>query len=169
MLDDKENETSESDPLSACSRNKEDCSQSDAFETTDADDAPTPIEMQCEQVDMNDPKMDVLEWTVRKIIPIPAAYYWETGNYDIPTRTKMWHRSVGFLGSLVRLTDRVGAPIVNATGLNASRYDYFTSSMTERQLEKARNTASERKQRNQARREATNAEEGGSSGLGLQT
>jgi hypothetical protein len=160
MLDNKENETSESDPLSARTR-EEVCSESDAFETgAAADDAP--IEMQCEQVDMNDPKMDLLEWLVRKTIPIPAAYYWETGNYDIPTRTKIWHRSVGFLGSIVRLTDRVGAPIVNATGLNGSRYDYVTSSMTERQLEIARNTASERKLRNQARREMAKAEEGGS-------
>ena len=119
-----------------------------------------PMEQQLYQVDMNDPKMDPLEWTIRKIVPIPKAYYWETGNTELPMKTKAWHQIVGTLGALVAFLDRVGKPVTDATGLSASRFDYVKSTMTESQLAKAQEMASERKIRSQASRRALEAEEG---------
>lgn len=127
------------------------------------------LELQCEEIDMDDPKLDLLEWTVRRIIPIPKAYYWESGNYDVSLRTKTWHRAVGGLGALVKLTDRVGAPIVEATGLTSSRFDYVKSTMSERQIERAMEVASERKLLHLAQQEAKIAEEGGSRDATVET
>merc|ERR1712038_765026 len=45
-----------------------------------------PLEFQCEEFKDDDPNMDPLEWTVRKGVSIPKAYYWDTGNYDVPLR-----------------------------------------------------------------------------------
>ena len=97
---------------------------------------------------------------VRKTIPIPKAYYWETGNNDLSARTKAWHQVVGALGAVVRFTDRIGQPVVNATGLADSRFDYVTSNMTDEQWERARKSALERKLLNQAKKASTQAEEG---------
>jgi hypothetical protein len=129
--------------------------EQESIDTTDV-----PIEYQLYQVDMNDPKMDPLEWTIRKIVPIPKAYYWETGNTDLPMKTKAWHQIVGTLGSLVTFVDRVGKPVTDATGLSASRFDYVKSTMTDSQLAKAQKTASERKQHSQTSRRAVATEEG---------
>ena len=59
--------------------------------------------LELEVVDMNNELMDPLEWMTRKIISIPARYYWET-NIDptiLPFRLKLWHRSIGFMGSII--------------------------------------------------------------------
>lgn len=32
---------------------------------------------ECEEADLSDENMDPIEWTVRKVIPIPKHYYWE--------------------------------------------------------------------------------------------
>mmetsp|Transcript_31981 Transcript_31981/g.73502 ORF Transcript_31981/g.73502 Transcript_31981/m.73502 type:complete len:133 (-) Transcript_31981:174-572(-) len=109
--------------------------------------------MQLEEVDMEDPKMDPLEWSVRKVIPIPKAYFWETGNHDLPAKTKLWHRTVGTMANVVKFVDRIGKPVTDGLGITASRYDYVTSTMTEKQWQKARKTASERKLRSQSRSE----------------
>ena len=60
------------------------------------------LELELVEVDMNHHLMDPLEWTVRKTISIPKMYYWETGNYDISFRTKVWHRSVQSMGMTLR-------------------------------------------------------------------
>ncbi len=85
-----------------------------------------------------------LEWTVRKIIPIPKAYYWETGKEDLSFRTKAWHQTVAFLGRTTKFIEGIGEAVANLTGLNSSRYDYVTSTMTEAQWAAARVTAEER-------------------------
>ena len=41
-------------------------------------DDPNLEELQCEEVDMSDDMMDPMEWTVRKILPIPKVYFWES-------------------------------------------------------------------------------------------
>ena len=104
-----------------------------------------PIELQLEEVDMDDEMMDPLEWTVRKVVPIPKAYFWETGNHDLPASTKLWHRTVGTMSRLVKFMDSVGKPVAEAVGVGSSRFDYVTSTMTEEQMEEAKRTAEERK------------------------
>jgi hypothetical protein len=101
-----------------------------------------------EQVDMNDEDLDMLEWMTRKMISIPKSYYWDHPEADpeqLPTKLKLWHRSVSALGSTVRFTDRIGAPITNALGLTASRFDYVPSTMTERDWEYSRRLAEDRR------------------------
>jgi hypothetical protein len=119
-----------------------------------------PIEQQLYEVDMNDPKMDALEWAVRKIIPIPKAYYWDTGNTNLPMKTKAWHQIVSALSGVVAFIDRVGKPVVDLTGLTTSRFDYIKSTMTETQLAKVQKIALERKLRNEASRRDMVVEEG---------
>jgi hypothetical protein len=100
-----------------------------------------------EEIDMNDENLDMLEWTTRKLISIPKTYYWDHPEADpekLPTKLKLWHRSVAAMGSVVRFTDRIGAPITNALGLTASRFDYVTSTMTERDWERSRQLVEER-------------------------
>jgi hypothetical protein len=129
-------------------------------QVTSDNDAGVPIEQQLYEVDMNDPKMDALEWAVRKIVPIPKAYYWDTGNTELPMKTKAWHQIVCALSGAVAFIDRVGKPVVDFTGLTASRFDYVKSTMTETQLAKVQQTALERKLRNEASRRDMVIEEG---------
>mmetsp|Transcript_14061 Transcript_14061/g.20088 ORF Transcript_14061/g.20088 Transcript_14061/m.20088 type:complete len:190 (+) Transcript_14061:133-702(+) len=109
-----------------------------------------PEVMQCEEVDMNDPKMDPLEWSVRKTIPIPKKYYWEVNSRDLPAKTKIWHNTVWLLGRVTRGAERAGEAIANFTGLNASRYDYVTSTMTDEEWKVAEQNAAEQKARRRA-------------------
>lgn len=108
---------------------------------------------------MDDEDMDMLEWLVRKIVPIPKAYYWDTGRDDLPLRIRAWHRAVWGLGALVRLVERAGEPIVNAAGMRDSRFGFATSTMTEEEWERSRNAVAERKLRNEANRTAVRVEE----------
>lgn len=116
-----------------------------------------PMERQLEIVDMDDEDMDMLEWIVRKLIPIPKKYYWETTTTDDATTTTtdattnlprsviLWHNVVGSLSRAVQWLDRMGTPVANATGLTSSRFDYVLSTMTDEQKKLAAQTASERK------------------------
>eukprot|EP00565_Helicotheca_tamesis_P000584 CAMPEP_0185727484 /NCGR_PEP_ID=MMETSP1171-20130828/3160_1 /TAXON_ID=374046 /ORGANISM="Helicotheca tamensis, Strain CCMP826" /LENGTH=205 /DNA_ID=CAMNT_0028396063 /DNA_START=107 /DNA_END=724 /DNA_ORIENTATION=+ len=106
-----------------------------------------PIEEQLYEVNMDDPDMDPLEWTVRKLVPIPKAYFWETNNTNVSTRTKMWHRTVATLANTARAFESAGGVVANVFGLYGSKYDYVTSTMTEEQWEEARKTAQERKKK----------------------
>lgn len=107
-------------------------------------------EFQNEEVDMNDPNMDGLEWATRKILPIPRAYYWETENYQVPIKIKAWHLTIRALGVSLNVAERVGGFFANAAGLNSSRYDYVTSTMTEEQWDIAKQNAAEQRARRQA-------------------
>jgi hypothetical protein len=118
------------------------------------------IELQLEEVDMNNEDMDALEWIVRKTIPIPKKYYWETGNTDLPLRIKAWHQTVGSLSAAVKWIERVGEPVVAATGITTSRFDYVGSTMTDKQWEKARASARERREKIRQSRRALSVEEG---------
>merc|ERR1712043_8097 len=84
----------------------------------------------------NDEDMDMLEWSVRKLIPIPKKYFWEEPvNTDLPLKTKVWHRTVGVMGSMVRLPDRIGKPIVDNATQSSGRFSYVTSTMTKEEWE----------------------------------
>mmetsp|Transcript_21808 Transcript_21808/g.62102 ORF Transcript_21808/g.62102 Transcript_21808/m.62102 type:complete len:214 (-) Transcript_21808:164-805(-) len=106
------------------------------------------------EVDMDAEDMDPLEWTIRKLIPIPCQYYWENDRVtpqQVPLRLKMWHRVVGALDSGWKfLEGRVGTPLVNATGVTSSQFDYVTSTMSERDWEYSRTAVSRRKTRQNA-------------------
>ena len=111
-----------------------------------------PIERQLELVDMNDEDMDMLEWIVRKIIPIPKQYYWEstttsrsTDASNLPRSVVIWHNVVGTLSRAVQWIDRMGTPVADATGLTSSRFDYVLSTMTDEQKKIAAQTARDRK------------------------
>lgn len=97
-----------------------------------------PIELQCEEVDMDNHLMDPLEWTVRKTIPIPKQYYWETENYDVSFRTKLWHRSIQSMGMALYGAERVGGFFANFLGLNSSRFEDVTAYMSEEDWELAK-------------------------------
>jgi len=99
--------------------------------------------MQLELVDMNDPDMDPMEWSVRHLVPIPKKYYWETNNLDLSLRTKLWHRTVSALGSALRCAECIGEIVANIVGLNSSSYDYVISTMTPDQWEASRRNAQE--------------------------
>lgn len=124
--------------------------------------------LELEEVDMNDELMDPFEWATRKLIPIPKKYYWEHGESsdndtpavdpkNLPLKLKLWHRSVAAGGSALRLVDRMGKPVVGFLGFSSSRFDYVTSTMTEQDWERSRQTVSERRKQQQE----SQLEEGG--------
>lgn len=101
-----------------------------------------------EEVDMNSETMDPFEWTTRKLISIPKVYYWNTDvdPKKLPVNLKVWHRSVGLMGSAVGFIDSLGKPVVGALGLSSSRFSYVTSTMTARDWETSRRIVEERAQ-----------------------
>lgn len=99
---------------------------------------------------MNNEDMDMLEWIVRKIVPIPKQYYWETDDTtttitNLPRSVLVWHNVVGSLSRAVQWLDRMGTPVAHATGLSTSRFDYVLSTMTPEQKEMAAEIVRERK------------------------
>lgn len=103
---------------------------------------------------MNDPKMDPLEWFTRKVISIPKEYYWETGNYDVSARTKIWHRSIRTLGLTLKVAEKVGEVLANITGINNSRFNHITDHMNDEEWEQARKIAEESRMKRQSAKEA---------------
>jgi hypothetical protein len=102
--------------------------------------------------------MDPLEWSVRKLVSIPKKYYWQTGNYNVSMRTKLWHRTVGTLGLTLRAAERIGEVLANITGLNTSRFDYITNAMTEEEWEFARKNEERSRLKRKERKERQEAE-----------
>lgn len=111
----------------------------------------------CERqvVDMNDEMMDPIEWTIRTILPIPAAYYWEvfeerTNDENlqlwkkelytkIPTYIKIWHTTIFTLDNIQNWTNRsIAQPIASMTGLTGSRFYYITDTMTKDDIERSK-------------------------------
>jgi hypothetical protein len=128
-----------------------------------------PIEYQLEVVDMNNEDMDMLEWLVRRWIPIPKQYYWENGGNgeNLPWKTRAWHNFVGGGSRVIQFIERVGKPVTAATGLTESRFEYVKETMSERQLQKSMEAASQRKLQIQESRRNLKVEEGdGYSGSG---
>jgi len=71
-------------------------------------------------------------------MPIPRKYYWDAENYNISAKTKLWHNSVYALGRMTHFAESVGEVVAQVLGLNQSRYEYVTSTMTEEEWEEAR-------------------------------
>jgi len=97
----------------------------------------TPLEMQCVNVNLNDPDMDLLEKTARRLIPIPKAFYFETGKKDLPLKTKAWHRTVASLQTVLRWSEKIGEGVAKVTGITESRFDNVTLNMSPQQWEEA--------------------------------
>lgn len=93
-------------------------------------------------VDMSDEDMDPIEWTVRKLIPIPAEYYWdmvsEEQHDQVPVRTKVWHKTIAFLSKAHQWTERsISKPLAASLGLTDSRFDYVVDKMTDKEWEES--------------------------------
>jgi len=133
----------------------------------------TPVEFQREEYKIDDPYMDPLEWTVKKIVPIPKAYYWtipekndpsssaedmshsneldndgegQTPRQSIPMKIKVWHNSICALAFAFHCAEKTGEFFANIMGLTKSRYDYVTSTMTEDEWELAKENADKKKE-----------------------
>ena len=98
-----------------------------------------------------DDPLDPIEWTVRKLIPIPETYYWEyTPPADVavpenwqttllPWHVKVWHCSIAAADAALQWTDRwIAQPVASATGLTAPRMSHVTDHMTEAEWAAAR-------------------------------
>jgi hypothetical protein len=101
-------------------------------------------------VDMSDEDMDPIEWTVRKVIPIPAEYYWDVVSEEqhdqVPVRTKFWHRTISLLWGAHQWTERsVAKPLAGFLGLTDSRFDYVVDNMTDKEWEESRETVAARR------------------------
>jgi hypothetical protein len=108
--------------------------------------------LELEDVDMDSETMDSLEWATRKIISIPKEYYWnhpEVNSALLPVKLKVWHRSVGAMGTLVHAIDYLGMGVANFLGLTSSRFAYVTSTMTEQDWELSRTIVQERRHQQQ--------------------
>lgn len=106
-----------------------------------------PDEFQREKFELDDPDMDPLEWSAKKVIPVPKVYYWETGNRDLPPKIKIWHHSINALKVALGFAEKAGGFFASILGIDKSRYHYVTSTMTEEQWEVARIHAKEKKLR----------------------
>ena len=105
--------------------------------------------------------LDPIEWTVRKLIPIPETYFWDyspngeegvvlDGEWKnkLPRYLKAWHRTIGMFDSGMQWIDRwIAQPVATGTGLTASRMSYVTDFMTEEEWETSRQRLRERKGR----------------------
>lgn len=116
-----------------------------------------PIEYQtyeCDEVTKS--RMDPLEYTFRKYIPIPRVYFWDTavtssGNVqhdtnNIPLRIKLWHITIYYLGEGLRIAEKGGEVVANALGLNDGPFDYVTTGMTPEEMLASRAMMDERRQ-----------------------
>ena len=96
------------------------------------------IEILCEtnEVDLTAEDMDPLEWTFRKVVPIPKYYYWDiVKNPDdkslVPNRIKLWHTSIASMTSAFQWTEqRIGMPLARTLGLTSPRFNDVTMFMT---------------------------------------
>lgn len=117
-----------------------------------------------------EPPLLQLEKTVRRLIPIPKAYYFETGNKNIPLKTKAWHRTVSSLGTVLRWSEKIGEGVAKVTGVTESRFGHVTLNMTPEQWEEAeRNKEIQKERRKQylASLEAKRIEEDTAQNAGL--
>ena len=100
--------------------------------------------------------MDPIEWTVRKLVPIPETYFWDYHDeslppewrHQLPWTLKAWHRTIGAADSALRWTDRwIAQPVADAMGLTAPRMAYVTDHMTEEEWQAARQRLRAQQQR----------------------
>jgi hypothetical protein len=124
-----------------------------------------PIEYQtyeCDEVTMS--RMDPLEYTFRKYIPIPRVYFWDnitavpSSPDDLPRRIKLWHYTIYYLGEGLRIAEKGGEVVANVLGLNDGPFDYV---MTPEEILASRAMMDKRRQQRVELNDMTNNDEGG--------
>jgi hypothetical protein len=127
-----------------------------------------PIEYQTYEVDeVTMSRMDPLEYTFRRYIPIPRVYFWDnitavpSSPDDLPRRIKLWHYTIYYLGEGLRIAEKGGEAVANVLGLNDGPFDYVTSSMTPEEILASRTMMDERRQKRVELEDTTNNDEGG--------
>jgi hypothetical protein len=97
--------------------------------------------------------MDPLEYAVRKVLPIPAHYYWEMALSAeelerIRPGVKRWHRTIAALDRVQVFLDRtIAQPVASTLGLTESRFANVTDSMSEEEWKiSKRNVLAQRQQ-----------------------
>jgi len=86
------------------------------------------------QVDFSDEYMDPIEWSVRKVVPLPAVYFWDLlkdvpedvaqqiVQDKIPRKIRMWHRFIGTMDRAQHfVNDWVAQPIAGTLGITDAR------------------------------------------------
>ena len=142
------------DPLAT---DKESSQLDSAPQQTSPPDYASPEELvelvsQLHEVDMTAEDLDPLEWTLRKVVPIPKYYYWEVVKQDsdvemIPYRIKLWHNTVASMTGAYKWTEqRVGMPLARSLGLTSSRFSDVTMYMTDEDMKESKQIVAERKQ-----------------------
>ena len=112
------------------------------------------------QVDLDDENMDPIEWTFRKLVPLPAVYFWdllegqpeevkrEYLQTKIPRKIRAWHRVIGSLDRAQHwMTDWVAKPLAGGLGITESRFSYVIDNMSEAELNESKRMVAERKLR----------------------
>mmetsp|Transcript_502 Transcript_502/g.1003 ORF Transcript_502/g.1003 Transcript_502/m.1003 type:complete len:186 (+) Transcript_502:81-638(+) len=112
------------------------------------------------QVDFSDEYMDPIEWSVRKVVPLPAVYFWDLlkdvpedvaqqiVQDKIPRKIRMWHRFIGTMDRAQHfVNDWVAQPIAGTLGITDARISYVTDTMTEEDMQKSKRLVAERKRR----------------------
>lgn len=124
-----------------------------------------PLECQLQQVDLNNPDMDPLEYTFRRFVPIPKVYFWETAdesndfNQNLPLRVKLWHNTIYYLGVCLKKAESAGEVVANILGLNSGEFDYVTNAMTEEQWSQSRRNMELRREESRRHQEERKAKE----------
>ena len=124
-----------------------------------------PIEYQLHEVDLTNPDMDPLEYTFRRYVPIPKAYFWDTADdsndhhSNLPFRIKLWHRTIFYLGWCLKQAEAGGEMVANILGLNSGQFDYVTETMTEEEWDHSRVVVERRREEIRAREEREKGEE----------
>jgi hypothetical protein len=124
-----------------------------------------PIEYQTYEVDdVTMSRMDPLEYTFRKYIPIPRVYFWDitaVSPDDLPRRIKLWHYTIYYLGEGLRIAEKGGEVVANVLGLNDGPFDYVTSGMIPEEMVASCAVMDERRQKRVEMEDTTNNDEGG--------
>jgi hypothetical protein len=113
-------------------------------------------------VDLTAEDMDPLEWTFRKLIPVPENYYWDVVQDQdverVPTRIKLWHKSFHSVATAFQWTEqRVGMPLARTLGLTSSRMSTVTMFMTDEDWKKSKRIVTERQQSSRPTLETTDS------------
>eukprot|EP00527_Entomoneis_sp_CCMP2396_P004254 CAMPEP_0198137818 /NCGR_PEP_ID=MMETSP1443-20131203/1281_1 /TAXON_ID=186043 /ORGANISM="Entomoneis sp., Strain CCMP2396" /LENGTH=220 /DNA_ID=CAMNT_0043799377 /DNA_START=771 /DNA_END=1433 /DNA_ORIENTATION=+ len=121
-------------------------------------------------VDMNHENMDPIEWSVRKLFPLPAVYYWdllegqpedvkkEIVETKIPLKIRLWHRLVASLDRAQHvINDWVAQPIAGTLGITDSRFSYVLDNMTDEELRTSKRIVAERKKKQEQQKQMEEA------------
>lgn len=119
---------------------------------------------QLHTVDLTAEDMDPLEWTVRKVIPIPEHYYWDVVPdratwVQIPTRIRLWHVSIHAFAAALHWTEqRVATPVAKSLGLLSPRVETVTMFMDENDWKKSQRIVADRLENSQQQELAVDGE-----------